>query len=159
MTIRHTFFIALYCVLILPLSTTMAQYDAFAPVKATVLDRLAFTPWVDGQEALFNESIAKGGPLAIVWTDSTKPEFRGLNFGEGRATGVRHLRLGFQQSTAIGSVLVRGGGVLSVLRPDAAYPGSIAGRLAVDTCRTSSGRKGNATGSRQRRLRIVGSAQ
>ena len=48
-----------------------------------------------------------------------------MKFGEGRAFGVRHLRIGFTQSITSGSVLVRGGGTLSVLKPGAAYPGDV----------------------------------
>jgi hypothetical protein len=36
------------------------------------------------------------------------------------------LRIGFAQDVTVGSILVRGGGVLSVLKPDAAYPGDLA---------------------------------
>ena len=39
---------------------------------------------------------------------------------------MRHLRIGFNEPLPIGSVLVRGGGALSVLKPDAAYPGDLA---------------------------------
>ena len=66
---------------------------------------------------------------------TTKPEFRGVKFGDGRVVGVRHLRIGFTESIAVGSVLVRGGGVLSVLKADAAYPGNV----AVDRSRAFGG--------------------
>ncbi len=36
---------------------------------------------------------------------------------------TRHLRIGFREAIPVGSVVVRGGGMLSVLKPDAAYPG------------------------------------
>ena len=52
-----------------------------------------------------------------------------MDFGDSRQSGERHLRIGFKTAIPVGSVLVRGGGRLSVLRPDAVYPG----RLADDT--------------------------
>lgn len=39
--------------------------------------------------------------------------------------GPRHLRFGFKTPLAVGSVFVNGGGQLSVLKPDAAYPGDL----------------------------------
>src|SRR5207249_2684146 len=50
----------------------------------------------------------------------------GVKFGEGRELGLRHLHIGFVQPIATGSVLVRGGGALSVLKANAAYPGDLA---------------------------------
>ncbi|HEV7405805.1 MAG TPA: hypothetical protein VGO11_22870, partial [Chthoniobacteraceae bacterium] len=68
----------------------------------------------------------KDGPQGVVWTRTGKVNFRGVKFGEGRALGVRHLRIGFTQPVAAGSVLVRGGGALSVLKAGAKYPGDLA---------------------------------
>jgi len=68
----------------------------------------------------------KQGPQAAFWTVDPKLDFRGVKFGEGRETGVRYLRIGLTDARAIGSVLVRGGGTLSVLKPGAAYPGNLA---------------------------------
>jgi hypothetical protein len=104
-----------------------AEPDAarFAPVGGTVLDRAAFTQWVDGQQTSIPESAAKGGPGAVVWTAQGKPDWSGVKFGEGRAGGGRHLRIGFTESVTVGSVLVRGGGALSVLKTEASYPGQL----------------------------------
>ena len=49
-----------------------------------------------------------------------------MKFGDGRAAGVRHLRIGFTESIHVGSVLVRGGGALSVLKANAVYPVNVA---------------------------------
>ena len=91
-----------------------------------ILDRSAFTQWVDGEETPIAEDAAKDGPDSVVWGGKNRPDWRGVKFGEGRAVGVRHLRIGFAEKTAVGSVLVRGGGTLSVLNPGAAYPGDVA---------------------------------
>ena len=40
--------------------------------------------------------------------------------------GRRHLRIGFKEAIPVGSVMVKGGGQLSVLKANAAYPGDLA---------------------------------
>ena len=99
---------------------------SFEPSGGSALDKAAFTQWVDGKETPIAEDAAKGGPAAVMWTAKSKPDWPGVKFGDGRDAGVRHLRVGFAESIAVGSVLVRGGGVLSVLKADAAYPGNMA---------------------------------
>ena len=103
-----------------------AGSPSFEPSGGSALDKAAFTQWVDGKETPIAEDAAKGGPGAVVWTAKSKPDWQGVKFGDGRDAGVRHLRIGFAESLAVGSVLVRGGGVLSVLKADAAYPGNMA---------------------------------
>lgn len=100
--------------------------DGFRPQGGAVLDAAVFAQWVDGVETPVAETDAKGGPSAVVWTERTKPDFRGAKFGDGRAVGVRHLRIGCTENVTIGSVLVRGGGALSVLKNGAEYPGNLA---------------------------------
>ncbi len=102
------------------------ETPAFSPLGVSLLDGAAFAQWLEGKESPVPGEPPKGGPQAVVWTSTGKPEFRGVKFGEGREAGVRHLRIGFAQPVAVGSVLVRGGGTLSVLKPDAAYPGDLA---------------------------------
>ena len=63
-----------------------------------------------------------GGPRHVLWTRELPPEQDGVRFGESKRPGVRHLRIGWKEPLTVGSVLVRGGGQLSVLKPDAAYP-------------------------------------
>src|SRR3954466_5858806 len=98
---------------------------AFTAPKAELLDRAAFAQWVAGTDSPLAKD-AKDGPQDVFWTSNAKVEWRGVKFGIGRETGVRHLRLGFAQAAPVGSVLVRGGGVLSVLKPGATYPGNLA---------------------------------
>src|SRR5437868_6274791 len=99
-----------------------AEASDFNPIGGSVLDKRAFAQWVDGKEIPIS---AKGGPLAVVWSLNSKPDWQGVKFGEGLAAGVRHLRIGFTEGLDIGSVLVRGGGVLSVLKPGSVYPGDL----------------------------------
>ena len=126
---------------------------AMEALDAALLDQAAFTQWVAGTEAAVTEESAPGGPQAVVRTASGKLAFAGVKFGEGREAGTRHLRVGFTEMLPIGSVLVRGGGTLSVLRTSAVYPGNTsddsqwlpAERLAGDTiARTEVGGEGYA---------------
>lgn len=45
-----------------------------------------------------------------------------MTFGDSKSPGARHLRIGFREAVPVGSVVVRGGGTLSVLKADAVYP-------------------------------------
>ena len=97
------------------------------PIDAKLLDAAAFAQWVDGKETPVSTEQAKDGPAAVVLTDGNHPKsLYGIRFGLGRATGPRHLRIGFTKNIPIGSVLVAGGGRLSVLKPEASYPGDLA---------------------------------
>lgn len=93
------------------------------PLRPDDLDPAAFAQWVDGQEQPLPQ---KNGPRHVLWTQTTAPEWDGVKFGESKTAGPRHLRIGFKQPVAVGSVLARAGGTLSVLKPAAAYPGNLA---------------------------------
>ncbi len=105
---------------------TLNADDFFLPQGGAVLDGATFAQWSDGIETPITENDTKNGPSAVVWTEKTMPDFRGAKFGAGRAVGLRHLRIGFTQDVAVGSVLVRGGGTLSVLKKGTEYPGNLA---------------------------------
>ena len=92
------------------------------PLTAGDLDPNAFAAWADGAE----KPIAlKEGPRHVLWTRTTTAEWQGVTFGESKNSGRRHLRLGWNSPLTVGSVLVRGGGQLSVLKAPAAYPGRL----------------------------------
>lgn len=91
-------------------------------IDAGALDPATFAEWVDGAE---RPTSSKRGPAHVVWTPGSQIEWQGLKYGDSKTSGLRHLRIGFKAPVKIGSVLTRGGGRLSVLRPDAAYPGEL----------------------------------
>src|SRR5689334_15739239 len=93
-----------------------------SPVATGDLDPATFAEWVDGAE---RPTTSKRGPAHVVWTPGGQIEWQGLKYGESKNPGLRHLRVGFKAPVRVGSVLVRGGGRLSVLKPDAAYPGDL----------------------------------
>ncbi len=84
------------------------------------LDPAAFVQWVDGVTGPLPQ---RDGPRHVIWTTGTQPEWDGVLFGESKIPGPRHLCIGFKSAVSVGSVLVRGSGHVSMLRPSAAYPG------------------------------------
>jgi hypothetical protein len=96
---------------------------AFSSSLATdQLDPAAFADCVDGVE---KNLTLKRGPHHVIWTQSTAPEWDGVTFGESKTSGARHLRIGWKSPVAVGSVVVRAGGQLSVLKTTTAYPGRL----------------------------------
>jgi hypothetical protein len=101
----------------------LANDSIFAtPLTIENLDAGAFAEWADGAERPF---ALKRGPSHVAWTRTTAPEWDGVRFGESKTSGPRHLRIGWTSPLAVGSVLTRAGGQLSVLKSDAAYPGRL----------------------------------
>ncbi|MCX5684150.1 MAG: hypothetical protein NT049_10750, partial [Planctomycetota bacterium] len=96
------------------------------PVVKEDLDAKAYADWVDGKEQPRTES-----PEWVLWTTKTATGHNGAKFGESKATGPRHLRIGFNRAVPVGSVLVRAteGVQLSGLKPGAAYPGNLAAEV------------------------------
>jgi hypothetical protein len=93
------------------------------PVRADDLDPIAFRQWVDGVEKPMPQ---RDGPRHVMWTSSTQPEWDGVLLGDSKIPGPRHLRIGFKTPLTVGSVLVRAGGQVSMLRSKAPYPGNLA---------------------------------
>ena len=94
------------------------------PLTADNLDPADFAEF-DGQEKPLSGVDRAQSPQWVIWTNKTQPGHSGLAFGASKTPGARHLRVGFKAPVTVGSVLVRGGGTLSVLKPDAAYPGAL----------------------------------
>jgi hypothetical protein len=122
---------------VLSLLTGLMLASSFAAAPAEVntqtaihsgdLDPAALAQWVNGAEQPIPSSAKPGNnPESVIWTRNSLPELRGTTFGDSATPGPRHLRVGFKAPVAVGSVIVRGGGRLSVLKPDAAYPGNLA---------------------------------
>ena len=105
-------------------SQTAKLSGSFAtPVADATIDNGASAEWVDGVERpVQNPAFLR----QLVWTRTNAPGGGSLAYGASPKPGVRHLRLGFTNAIAVGSVLVRGGDRLSVLRANAAYPGNLA---------------------------------
>ena len=115
------------------------------PITPELIDPSAYAEWVDGVERPMDTQRREQTPQWVLWADArnVQPGHSGVTFGNSKSPGARHLRIGFRQAIPVGSVVVRGGGTLSVLKTDAAYPGDVnddsqwipAGRL-VDAERT-----------------------
>ena len=105
---------------------SLANAQSGTALPASGLDPRTFAQWVAGGESAFEGEALKHGPAGVVRAEGAKVDWRGVKYGEGRAGGARHLRVGFTEPVKTGTVAVRGGGALSVLKEDAAYPGDLA---------------------------------
>lgn len=111
--------------IVLPLVANAAP-TLINPVTVKLLDPATYSEWVDSSETL----VSAQGPNAtriekLVLMDEKTTSGGTLIYGDSKVPGVRHLRIGFTSPIAVGSVLVAGQGTLSVLKPDAAYPGDM----------------------------------
>jgi len=97
------------------------------PITPELTNPSAYAEWVDGVERPMDTQRREQTPQWVLWTDARngQPGHSGMTFGNSKSPGARHLRIGFRQVIPVGSVVVRGGGTLSVLRADAAYPGDL----------------------------------
>jgi len=86
-------------------------------LKVDDLDPSGFVEWVDGAERAVE---SKGGPKQVVWTSTTAGEWNGLSYGGSKASGTRHLKVAFKKPLDLGTVVVRGGGLVSALKSGAA---------------------------------------
>ena len=93
-------------------------------ITAADLDPAAYVQWTDGVETPF---IDRGweNPAALLWTQTSSSNNYRVTFGDSKKVGVRYLRLGWKTPQLVGSVLVSGGGTLSVLKENAPYPGKL----------------------------------
>jgi len=97
------------------------------PVTPELIDLSAYAEWVDGVERSLDTQRRELAPQWVLWTNhpNVKPGHSGMTFGDSKSPGARHLRIGFREAIPVGSVVVRGGGMLSVLKSDADYPGDL----------------------------------
>lgn len=96
------------------------------PLLPTDLDPKATTQWVDGMESADVAIPPDRNPGWLVWTQKPNTGHNGVRYGVSKNRGIRHLRIGFTKPIAVGTIITRGEGELSVLRDTAAYPGAIA---------------------------------
>jgi hypothetical protein len=132
-------FLAMMLCELLALGTlaAVAQAGAFdTPVSRDAFDPAAYAEWVDGAERPRTDS-----PESVVWVPKGALANNGVRFGDSKAPGPRHLRVGLKSPVPVGSVLVRAnaGVQLSVLKAGAKYPGD----LAADADWTSAQRRGD----------------
>ena len=94
------------------------------PMTDAALDDASFAEWCAGTERPIAD------PTSIhqrIWMQGVVlPAVHPLPFGTCTQTGPRFIRIGFRSPITVGSILVRGSGQLSVLRPGSPYPGNLA---------------------------------
>jgi hypothetical protein len=113
---------SLILILLAACSLGATAADLVPPLSRADLDAAAFSEWFDGRlVALKAERLTDGGS-APVWTSDAQAGWTGIEFGDSKKPGARHLRIGFTRAIPVGTVVARGGD-LSVLKAGAAYPG------------------------------------
>lgn len=112
-------------ILLVTATTQAAEPSAWykTPLTKEMLDPAAFAAWLDGKQ--ITDGLPAQGPSHVLWTSNSQPEWSGIKFADSKQPGVRHLRIGFKQGVAIGSILTRTNGKVSVLKGTAAYPGRL----------------------------------
>ena len=114
------------CLLPLFAASPPAPSELATPLLDTALDAAAFAEWVDGAEKPIQPRKTgdkEHSPQWVLWTRTTQPGHSGIAFGDSKTPGARHLRIGFTTPIPIGSVIVKGGGQLSVLKARRRIPG------------------------------------
>jgi len=90
---------------------------------ANDLGTVTYSEWVDGAEKdivnLNSNGVAQ--PLHYLWNKTKLTDGSMLYYGDSRAPGIRYLRIAFKNPVAIGSILARGGGSVSVLKPGVSH--------------------------------------
>jgi len=112
----------------LTLSQAIPKPDAAfkTSLKLENIDQETYRESVDGKEQKVTGRDEKSvQPQWVLWADKNIPGNNGVYYGISKKLGWRHLRIGFLQPVAVGSILVEGGGILSVLKPGAPYPGNL----------------------------------
>lgn len=105
------------------LLSSLVTADALtSPLEQENLDPAHFTEFSGGKESPANR---KDGLEKIIWTSTTSTSWSGVSFGDNDIPGTRHLRIAWKKPIPTGTVLVRGGGTLSVLKASATHPGDL----------------------------------
>ncbi len=115
-----------WCIALVAGWANIAHAEGFPSyLDASQLDPDAYMEFVDGVERPVVRLDSKPShPQDVLRTDSAgKTSF--LRFGDSKNPGPRHLRIGFVEPLGIGTVLAVGDVSVSVLKPDAPYPGDM----------------------------------
>ncbi|MBC8096524.1 MAG: hypothetical protein H7Y43_12000, partial [Akkermansiaceae bacterium] len=97
------------------------------PLQLADLDLAATADWTVGlvrTNPTFNSYAPANRPEWVLFTKTTKPN-AGWAYGVPGVAGLRHVRIGFNRSLPVGTVLAMGESSVSVLATNAAYPGDL----------------------------------
>lgn len=104
------------------------ESELVTPLTISNLDENTYAEWVDGQETRIQAKTPQDRsslPSWVIWTQKSIPGHSGCTFGQSTTPGIRHLRIGFTQAQAVGTLIVGGNVSVSVLKPSAPYPGDM----------------------------------
>ena len=102
--------------------TALVHSDSARPVSPLTYEdtgTITYADWHDGKEQAVPPFPADAYSLQYLWTDKAR-EGRTLYYGDSKNPGKRYLRVALGKPVTIGSILVRGGGSVSVLKAGAA---------------------------------------
>ncbi|MEI8196541.1 MAG: hypothetical protein WCI73_11580, partial [Phycisphaerae bacterium] len=89
---------------------------------AADLDPHAYQAWFDGAE---HQADHPADVREAIQVPGIVTSWNGASFGDSHNPGVRHLRYGFTRPVAVGTIISYGNCSVSVLKPEAAYPGKL----------------------------------
>ncbi len=123
---KHLFCSSLIFLLSLSCLDAVSEDGPFQPcLDVSQLDPASYVQFVDGAEIPVVSSSSKLPlPQDVIATRTTWKISR-QKFGESKTPGPRHLRIGFTEPVGVGTVLAVGDISVSVLKPDAQYPGNM----------------------------------
>ena len=83
---------------------------------------LTYVVSLDGKEQTLPDPNAPPNSQTThyFWIAGKQVEYRALTYGDSKKPGPRYLRVSMANPVTVGSILTRGGGLVSVLKPDAA---------------------------------------
>ncbi len=109
--------------------TALAHGDPSRPVAPLTYDdtgTITYSDWQDGKEQEVPPFAADTYSHQYLWVDKPR-EGRTLYYGDSKNPGKRYLRIALGKPVTLGSILVRGGGSVSVLKA-----GTSPGDLSAD---------------------------
>ena len=123
----NSFFLFLFLCAFVPFtSAQQAQQLLGTTLSTSDIDYNAFVQRYANKEVRVSGREPKEQmPEWVLWTSGSTPGHTGITYGQAPVSGTRYLRIGFKKTLAVGSVLVKGGGRLSVLKEGAPYPGDL----------------------------------
>ena len=102
----------------------IAGPDMATPLRSQNIDDAAFAEWEVTEKPISGPDASRQ-PAWVMWSENAPLGHSGFRFGDSKVPGARHLRIGFKAPVSVGTVVVRGGGTLSVLKAGATYPGAL----------------------------------
>ena len=102
----------------------------------------AYSEWADGAEKPVAHLDGKGvaQPVRCLWGLGAATDVHPVSYGDSKMPGIRHLRIAFEKPVTVGSILARGDGRVSVLKPGVSSGSMADDSLWIAAARLKNGR-------------------